>query len=133
MGKTILISSHILHELSELCDHVGIIEQGELIFSGTVNDVMARADVGQVVHITVDDRVEEAAKLLAAVKGIMKVDVSQHNGVPRIDVVIDPGSGLPVSELPSRLIAQGFRLSAMHQEQANLETAFMRLTKGLVS
>ena len=133
MGKTILISSHILHELSELCDHVGIIEQGELIFSGTVNDVMARAEVGQVVHITVDDRVEEAAKLLEAVKGIMKVDVSQHNGVARIDVGIDPGSGLPVSELPSRLIAQGFRLSAMHQEQANLETAFMRLTKGLVS
>ena len=133
MGKTILISSHILHELSELCDHVGIIEQGKLIFSGTVNEVMARAEVGHVVHITVDDRVEEAAKLLAAVKGIMKVDVTQHNGVPRIDVVIDPSSGLPVSELPSRLIAQGFRLSAMHQEQANLETAFMRLTKGLVS
>jgi ABC-2 type transport system ATP-binding protein len=133
MGKTILISSHILHELSELCDHVGIIEQGELIFSGTVNDIMARADVGQMVHITVDDRVEEAAKLLEAVKGIMKVDISQHNGMPRIDVIIDPGSGLPVSELPSRLIAQGFRLSAMHQEQVNLETAFMRLTKGLVS
>ncbi len=133
MGKTILISSHILHELSELCDHVGIIEQGELIFSGTVNEVMARAEVGQVVHITVDERVDQAARLLAEVKGIMKVDITQHNGVSRIDVVIDPGSGLPVSELPSRLIAQGFRLSSMHQEQVNLETAFMRLTKGLVS
>ncbi len=93
----------------------------------------ARAAIGQVVHITVDDRVEEAVRLLSEVKGIMKVDVTQHNGLARIDVVIDPASGLPVSELPSRLIAQGFRLSSMHQEQLNLETAFMRLTKGLVS
>ncbi len=41
MGKTILISSHILHELSELCDYIGIIEQGELLFSGRVQDVLA--------------------------------------------------------------------------------------------
>ncbi len=133
MGKTILISSHILHELSELCDSIGIIEQGELVFSGTVTEIMARAKVGQVVHITVDSRPEEAAKLLEAVNGILSVDVTQENGMPRIDVTIDPNSGLPVSEIPNRLIAQGFRLSSMHQEKVNLETAFMRLTKGLVS
>jgi ABC-2 type transport system ATP-binding protein len=133
MGKTILISSHILHELSELCDMIGIIEQGELVFSGPVSEIMSKASMGQVVHIVVDGRVEEAAKLLAGVKGITTVEVTQENGVPRIDVTIDPESGLPVSELPSRLIAQGFRLSAMHQEKVNLETAFMRLTKGLVS
>ena len=133
MGKTILISSHILHELSELCDTVGIIEQGDLIFSGSVDEIMSRASMGQVVHITVDNRVEEAAKLLATVQGITKVDVAQDNGVVRIDVTIDPGSGLVISELPNRLIAKGFRLSSMHPERVNLETAFMRLTKGLVS
>ncbi len=133
MGKTILISSHILHELSELCDTVGIIEQGDLIFSGSVEEIMTKASVGQVVHVIVDARVEDAAKLLAAVKGITKVDVTQDNGVARIEVTIDPESGLPISELPNRLIAQGFRISAMHAEKVNLETAFMRLTKGLVS
>ena len=84
-------------------------------------------------HITVDDRVEEAAKLLASVNGIISVDVVQDDGTHRIDLTIDPNVGLPISELPSRLIAQGFRLSAMHEEKVNLETAFMRLTKGLVS
>ena len=133
MGKTILISSHILHELSELCDTIGIIEQGVLIFSGTVEEIMAQASVGQMVHINVDERAEDAAKLLGGVHGIMSVDITQVNGVPRIDVTIDPSSGLPISELPSRLIAQGFRLSSMHTEKVNLETAFMRLTKGLVS
>ncbi len=61
------------------------------------------------------------------------MDVVQDDGHHRIDLTIDPNSGLPISELPNRLIAQGFRLTAMHQEKVNLETAFMRLTKGLVS
>jgi len=133
MGKTIMISSHILHELSELCDTVGIIEQGALIFSGPVSEVMARANIGRTVQIVVEDRVEEAVKLLEEVKGIMKVEVVQDDGTARIDLTIDPNSGLPIAELPSRLIAQGFRLSSIHQEKVNLETAFMRLTKGLVS
>ena len=133
MGKTIMISSHILHELSELCDTIGIIEQGELIFSGSVGEVMSRASIGQVMHIVVDERAEEAAKLLAAVNGIISVDVVQEDSVQRIELTIDPNSGLPISELPNRLIAQGFRLSSIHHEKVNLETAFMRLTKGLVS
>ena len=133
MGKTIIISSHILHELSELCNTVGIVEQGELLFSGSVSEIMTKASMGVVVHIVVDERMEQAAELLAKVNGITKVDVNQSNGTPRIDVTIDPDSGLMVSELPNRLIAQGFRLSSMQEEQVNLETAFMRLTKGLVS
>ena len=133
MGKTIIISSHILHELAELCNTVGIIEQGQLIFSGTVEEIMNRASMGKVVHIIVDERLEEAAQLLASVKGITKVDVTQNNGRARIDVTIDLDSGLVVSELPNRLITRGFRISAMQEEQVNLETAFMRLTKGLVA
>jgi ABC-2 type transport system ATP-binding protein len=133
MGKTIMISSHILHELSELCDTVGIIEQGELIFSGPVREIMSRASVGKIVHIVVDDRVEAAAKLLAAVNGIISADVVTDDGVQRIDLTIDPNAGLPISELPNRLVAQGFRISQIYEEKVNLETAFMRLTKGLVS
>ncbi len=133
MGKTIIISSHILHELAELCNTVGIIEQGEMIYSGKVSEIMAKASMGLVVHIIVDEKAEQAAALLTQVVGITKVDVIQHNGQPRIDITINPESGLTASELPSRLIAQGFRLSSMQAEQVNLETAFMRLTKGLVS
>ena len=74
-----------------------------------------------------------AAKLLEDVKGIIKVEVLHDDGTPRIELTIDPNSGLPIAELPNRLIAQGFRLSAIHEQKINLETAFMRLTKGLVS
>jgi ABC-2 type transport system ATP-binding protein len=133
MGKTILISSHILHELAELCNSVGIIEQGKLIFSGTVDEIMERARVGRLVHIVVDERAQDAARLLAGIDGIQQVDLADHNGQHRIDVIVDEESGLGISELPNRLIAQGFRISSFQPEQVNLETAFMRLTRGLVS
>ena len=133
MGKTIIISSHILHELAELCNAVAIVEKGQLLFNGTVAEIMRRAGTGRLVHITLDDRHEEAARMLAEVKGIERVDVNAPEGRPRIDVMLDPEHGLPVSELPSRLIAQGFRVETIQHEQVNLETAFMRLTKGIVS
>ena len=133
MGKTIIISSHILHELSELCNAVAIVEKGQLLFNGTVAEIMRRAGTGRLVHITLDDRHEEAARMLAEVKGIERVDINTPEGRPRIDVMLDPEHGLPVSELPSRLIAQGFRVETIQHEQVNLETAFMRLTKGIVS
>ena len=132
MGKTILISSHILHELAELCTSVGIIEQGKLLFSGKVDAILAQAKVGQIVHIEVTERTEDAATLLRSVDGIKCVDVVTENGSSRIDVTIDATTKLEVSELPNRLIAQGFRITSMQGEQVNLETAFMRLTKGLV-
>ncbi len=133
MGKTIIISSHILHELAELCNTVGIIEQGKLLFSGSVNEIMARASLGTIVHVTVDERSEDAARLLAEVAGVERVEITMQDGRPRIDVRIESGSGLQVSELPSRLVARGFRVASLQQEQVNLETAFMRLTRGLVS
>lgn len=133
MGKTIIISSHILHELSELCNAVAIVEKGQLLFNGTVAEIMRKAGTGKIVHITLDDRTEEAAKLLAEVRGIEQVEVVDADGGFRIDVTLDLEHGLPVSELPSRLIAQGFRVQTIQHEQVNLETAFMRLTKGIVS
>jgi ABC-2 type transport system ATP-binding protein len=133
MGKTILISSHILHELAELCTSVGIIEQGKLLFTGKVDEILAKAKVGQVVQITVTEKSEDAAALLRQVDGIAIVDIVTENGVERIDVTMDSQSTLDSSELPNRLISQGFRITSMQAERINLETAFMRLTKGLVS
>src|SRR5215471_2105657 len=83
MGKTILISSHILHELAELCNMVGIIEKGKLLFAGSVREALARAKVGHIIHIGVVDRVEDAAKVLAKLPGVTKVGFGEDG----------PGSG----------------------------------------
>ena len=137
MGKTILISSHILHELAELCNVVGIIERGRLLFSGGVGDILRKARVGQVLHVSVEDRADDAAEALATVPGVERVEVmedSTNSGAmrPVLHVAFDPRGGASVSDLPSILVNKGFRITKFDEEPVNLETAFMRLTKGLV-
>ncbi len=133
LGKTIIISSHILFELAELCTDLAIIEQGKLLYAGPMGDILKRARVGTVVHIVVDERPEEAAQLLAKVRGVSKVNMAREDGLVRIDVTVEDNAAVSVSELPSRLIAQGFRVARIQPEKLDLETAFMRLTKGLVA
>ena len=136
MGKTIIISSHILSELAELCDAVGIIEQGKLLFSGDVKEAMRQADLGETVIVGVESRPEEAAILLREIAGIRTVDVMNTSSEATghlLEVSIDTDSGLPISEVAARLVAQGYRITELRKEQVNLETAFMRLTRGVVS
>src|SRR4051812_45056340 len=77
MGKTIIISSHILPELGDLCNTVGIIERGQLLFSGSVQQAMQRAKVGNVVHVAVADRTQQAALLLQKMPGVSKVGITE--------------------------------------------------------
>ena len=91
------------------------------------------SEILMVIHIEVTDQAEDAATLLRNIDGIRTVDVVTKNDRTRIDVVIDPDSKLDTSELPNRLITKGYRITSIQSEQVNLETAFMRLTKGLVS
>ena len=133
IGKTILISSHILSELADLCNAVGVIEQGKLAFAGALSDLMARAKVGKIVQIGVEARAEDAATLLRGVRGVSKVELVADDGSKRLDVELVPNAEISASELAARLLAQGFRLTRLAPEEISLETAFMRLTKGLVS
>ncbi|MDX2146887.1 MAG: ABC transporter ATP-binding protein [Planctomycetota bacterium] len=140
MGKTILISSHILPELAELCNVVGIIERGQLVFNGSVDEILRRARMGHVVHVAVLDRVEQAAEVLAKVPGVKKVQIVQSDGaimngkhaVREIHVSMEDKSGSAYTDLPNMLVNHGFRIAKFAEEPVNLETAFMRLTKGLV-
>src|SRR5206468_5113948 len=76
MGKTIVISSHILHELAELCSTVGIIERGELLFHGPVKEITRKARMGTRVQIRVADRQQAAAELLAKLEPVKEVQQS---------------------------------------------------------
>lgn len=139
MGKTILISSHILHELAELCNTVGIIEKGELLFNGTVDEILRRAKVGHVVHVGVAERLEDAAKVLQTMPGVEKVAIVQGDGTASgggsgrlIHAQFDDRMGGNYTDIPNVLINNGLRMTHFQEEPVNLETAFMRLTKGLV-
>src|SRR5262249_43972667 len=127
MGKTILISSHILPELADLCNTVGIIEQGELLYSGPVADIVRKARIGMVLHVGVAKGQEQAAALLSQSPDIESV--APNNGYLEVSLK----SGIQdYSFVPRQLITAGYQLTLLKEEEVNLETAFMRLTKGMV-
>ena len=127
MGKTILISSHILPELADLCNTVGIIERGELLYSGPVSEIVKRAKIGTVIQVSVSENQEQAAALLSQHESVEGVNA--NNGVMEVNIKTGVTDW---SFVPQRLIQAGYRLTLLKEEEVNLETAFMRLTKGLV-
>lgn len=127
MGKTILISSHILPELQDLCNTVGIIERGELIYSGPWTEIVRKSRGGVVLHVGVASNQELAAALLSQDPNI--VSATHNNGF--IEVTLRDGL-TDYTFIPQKLIAGGYKLTLLKEEEANLETAFMRLTKGIV-
>jgi len=127
MGKTILISSHILPELADLCNTVGIIEQGELLYSGPVADIVRRARAGTIVQVGVVRAPEQAAALLAQHPDVDSV--SPNNGF--LQVALKTGIS-DYTFIPTQLMQAGFQINLLKEEEVNLETAFMRLTKGMV-
>jgi ABC-2 type transport system ATP-binding protein len=127
MGKTIMISSHILPELQDLCNTVGIIEQGELIYAGPWADIVRRARGGMVLHVTVADNPAAAGALLSQNPNVDAVN--QNNGF--MEVSLKEGIQ-DYSFVPQQLVHAGFKLMMIREEEVNLETAFMRLTKGMV-
>ena len=131
MGKTILISSHILLELADLCDKVGIIEQGQLVFTGTVHEILERARVGMVLHVGVTARSEEAAELITGLEGVTSAECTGQLDGGHIRVMLEPG-GIEPATIAAKLVQAGFGITRLEEEKVNLEMAFMRLTKGLV-
>jgi len=127
MGKTIVISSHILHELAELCSTVGIIERGELLFHGSVREATRRAQMGTRVQVGVASHSDTAIKVLQRLEAVKSVQVS--NGKLSVELA---GEVHDFSFLARALIDNRLAITELKEEEVNLETAFLRLTKGIV-
>ncbi|MCG3136495.1 MAG: Vitamin B12 import ATP-binding protein BtuD [Phycisphaerae bacterium] len=127
MGKTIIISSHILHELAELCTTVGILEQGKLLFHGSIAEIVRRAKLGTRLQVRVLEQQPLAAQLLLKHPAVKHVE--QEDGFLAVELKEDTHDFTPVAQ---SLIDNKFRLRELKEEEVNLETAFMRLTKGIV-
>jgi ABC-2 type transport system ATP-binding protein len=128
MGKTILVSSHILPELADICNKIGIIEQGCLLVNGEVTEVMKQVRTDIVLNINVEDRLTDAANFLEAQPEVETVE--DKNGV----LIVKLNEGVvKYGFLANRLLEQGFELTLFKEDEINLETAFMHLTKGITS
>jgi ABC-2 type transport system ATP-binding protein len=125
MGKTIIISSHILSELETLCNRVGIIEKGKLIYSGPVQGVKDHMSTGRSFWVKV---VEDEGKAIEMLKVLPEVaEVTWVEG--RIKVLMRDHDTDP-SRIASTLVGGGLRLIGLEEDQLGLEEVFMRVTRG---
>lgn len=125
MGKTIMVSSHILPELADICNKIGIIERGELLINTNVADVMRKVRQRTILNIRVVADGDGARKLLAQMSCVEQVEDRDQ-----ILVVTLAKGVTDYSDLPSRLIEAGYKITLFKEDELNLETAFMALTQG---
>jgi len=126
LKKTVIVSSHILPELADICTRVGMIEKGNMIVNDNVHEVMKKARQRILLNVRVTENAEKAAALLEQLADVDSVSMEQETiKVTLLENVLD------YSSLPAALIEGGFRLLQFGEEEINLETAFMELTKGI--
>ncbi|MCB2180113.1 ABC transporter ATP-binding protein [bacterium] len=130
MGKTIILSSHILHELAELCDYVGIIEKGTLVVSGNLSEIKQAALQQRTVKINLLelDKLDTAADFLSSYPGVGELIKNNHSiEMPFVGTDEDKAAML------TALINHGFSVTGFTESTSDLEQIFLRLTKGEVA
>ncbi len=128
MGKTILISSNILPELADFCNKIGIIEQGKLLVSGDVNDILSQLGVGSTLEIKVYEGIERAKGILEQRQDVENMDIKGNT--IRIQYT---GKYEDVHSILTELVNQQVEVSSFHEPALDLEDAFLKLTEGVVS
>lgn len=125
MGKTIVISSHILSELSEMCNSIGIMNRGNLVAAGKIEDVMTSVFGNNRMVISVSRAMEPAVLLLKEQAGIKVESVGEK------EITISHTlSEEEMAKLISHMIDTGIIVTGFHKKEGNLETLFMQLTGG---
>ena len=128
MGKTILISSHILTELADCCTSIGIIERGKLLMHGPIDEVYQRIRGNQVVEARFGANFDKALSIIRSSPDVRDVQVDGH----KVNIEFDSSEHNP-SELLKSLINNEVEVINFGQKDPNLEDVFMMVTKGLVS
>jgi ABC-2 type transport system ATP-binding protein len=128
IGKTILISSHILTELADCCTSIGIIERGKLLMNGPIEDVYRRIRGLRQVEVKFTDKMEIGMSIIRSSPHFRNADIL--NQTAKIELDTDDAG---VAEILSQLTAQGVGVRSYAEKDPSLEDVFMMVTKGLVS
>ena len=131
LGKTVLISSHILPELSEMCDSLTIIDHGRLVFSGSVEALSQHMNSQSAIHLRLlpdadEGAVQAAATLLKQYPGVTGIERGDEPGALRIAY---QGDDAGAADLLEALLRGGVRLCGFHRPPMNLEKVFMEVTR----
>ena len=133
MGKTIFFSSHILADVAEICSHIGIIESGQMVMQGSMDEIRRKLMPNREVVITLLDKVDEARQALSTVAGVQQVvDLPDDGGKKRLRADFT-GEDTVLSAMMSVLNSQGVPVVNFAEQSHDLEEVFMKVTKGVVS
>ncbi len=133
MGKTVVLSSHILSELAELCDSIGIIERGRLVAGGLLADIRRQVQTGRRLHIKVLSDAQAALSVVQAQPHINQVELLDAENQPGLLVVDFNGDESAAADLLEALVARRVRVASLREEHTGLEELFLSLTKGEVA
>ena len=128
MGKTILISSHILTELADCCTSIGIIERGELLMHGSIQDVYQRIRSNRQVVIRFAEKMDEGISVLRSSPSLRNLSIDESRVTAELET---DDAGL--ADLLDEMIRRGVRIASYADQEPTLEDVFMMVTKGLVS
>ncbi|GAB5514727.1 ABC transporter ATP-binding protein [Rhodopirellula baltica] len=128
MGKTILISSHILTELADCCTSIGIIERGQLLMSGPIDQVYRKIRRNRTVEIAFTENAEAGISILRSSPALRDLEMRPDRVIAELET---DDAGL--STLLNHLIAQGVQMRSFYDRDPTLEDVFMSVTEGLVS
>ena len=127
MGKSIIISSHILPELAELCTEVGIIEGGELIAVGSVDDITAQLQQEKLIQVKVQEKIEAARAIVEENPWVVAVNETA-DGVLQVRF---SGNGEEQQKLLRALVLAELPVLSFAESSNSLEDLFMQITKGV--
>jgi ABC-2 type transport system ATP-binding protein len=127
MGKTILISSHILSELADCCTSIGIIERGQLLMHGPISEVYRRIRGNRLVVVKFSHNMDIGLSILRSCPHTRDVQVEDHRAT--VELATDDDG---VRQLLHELIQQGTGIQSYAEKEPTLEDVFMMVTKGLV-
>jgi ABC-2 type transport system ATP-binding protein len=130
LGKTIMISSHILSELGEFCNKLGIIERGKLIIHGTIEELMARARAHTVISVQVVGDQNAHAQAADALERDGRVDKVERDNGELLVTLRDAQTHHAF--LVEMLVQRQIAVHSIAPHQLKLEDVFLRLTKGIV-
>lgn len=128
MGKTILISSHILSELADCCTSIGIIERGQLLMHGPIDSVYRQIRRNRIVEIRFVDNQDAGLAILRSDPNLRGIDIDGNRVTAEFET---DDAGL--ADLLQRLVANGIRMRSFSDKDPTLEDVFMLVTKGLVA
>lgn len=134
MGKTILLSSHILSEIGEMCTSIGIIEAGKLLYSGPISEVRQRLtrESGRIVRIRVSPADGEPADAALDILRTHPLVAGIREDRDHVLARLVPDAEDP-SPIAAELIRRGFHLHHFSEDEIGIEEVFLRITKGVVT